>query len=165
MAPRFAQQSQPNGAMSTDSRHQTWQHIHEVQFRIWEVICCLQRRAFDHDQSKLRTPELEAFDANSSKLRDIKYGSQEYKESLGEMAEALENHYRLNDHHPEHHPNGIHGMSLLQLLEMLADWKAASMRHEDGDLAWSINHNAERFGYGDEMREMMLTTALHLGWI
>jgi hypothetical protein len=43
-------------------------------------------------------------------------------------------------------------MDLVQVIEMLADWKAATLRHADGDLARSIEQNAERFGYGDQFR-------------
>ena len=58
---------------------------------------------------------------------------------------------------------GIRGMSLLDLTEMLCDWKAATMRHNDGDLARSININQQRFGYSDEMRLILHNTARELG--
>jgi len=32
------------------------------------------------------------------------------------------------------------------LLEMFCDWKAASERHNDGNIRKSIEHNADRFG-------------------
>lgn len=56
-------------------------------------------------------------------------------------------------------------MNLLQLLEMLADWKAATERMENGDLEASINKNAERFGYDLRFKLMLLRTAAELGWI
>lgn len=43
-------------------------------------------------------------------------------------------------------PNlGIHGMNLVDLLEMLCDWKAASERHNDGNIRRSIEINGKRF--------------------
>lgn len=48
---------------------------------------------------------------------------------------------------------------------MLADWKAATLRHDDGDLKRSIDINAERFGYGEEIHTLLLTTARDLGWL
>lgn len=46
-------------------------------------------------------------------------------------------------------------MNLLDLTEMLCDWIAATRRHPDGDIHRSIDQNAERFGYGDEIRRLL----------
>lgn len=81
------------------------------------------------------------------------------------MKPALDHHYAHNRHHPEHFPDGIRGMSLLDLVEMLADWKAATERHADGDLARSIEINQARFGYGDELKVVLRNTAKDMGWI
>lgn len=53
---------------------------------------------------------------------------------------------------------GILGMSLLDLTEMLCDWKAATMRHNDGDIRKSIEINQKRFGYSDELKQILLNT-------
>jgi len=53
---------------------------------------------------------------------------------------------------------GLHGMSLLDLLEMLCDWKAATLRHNDGDIRKSIEINQRRFGYSDELKQILLNT-------
>ena len=44
-------------------------------------------------------------------------------------------------------------------MEMLCNWKAATLRHKNGDLRQSIEQNAERFGYGMEMKGLLLNTA------
>lgn len=54
--------------------------------------------------------------------------------------------------------SGIRGMSLLDLLEMLCDWRAATMRHADGDIFKSIEINQKRFGYSDEIKQILLNT-------
>ena len=56
-------------------------------------------------------------------------------------------------------------MNLLDVIEMLADWKAATLRHADGDLARSIDINAERFGMSDEFANLLRKTAVDLGWM
>lgn len=56
-------------------------------------------------------------------------------------------------------------MCLLDLIEMLADWKAATERHADGDLKRSIEQNANRFGYDDVMVDRLYLTAKRLGWV
>jgi hypothetical protein len=159
--------------MAYDSRPDTWEHIHTVRGLLAEVVADLQRRAHDHDQSKLAEPELSTFDEYTPKLRDSTYGSDEYKTFLAGMGEGLRHHYEANDHHPEHFEGeaathgarGIEGMSLPQVTEMLCDWKAATMRHADGDLGRSIEQNAERFGYGGEMKRLLLNTAASYGWL
>lgn len=54
--------------------------------------------------------------------------------------------------------SNIKGMSLLDLLEMLCDWKAATLRHNDGDILRSIEINQKRFGYSDELKQILLNT-------
>ena len=148
-----------------DSTDDTLAHISEVRILLAGVVTDIQERMRDHDQSKLEAPEKEIFDAVTPKLRTLTYGSPEYHASLEEMGPALDHHYAHNRHHPEWHEDGIHGMNLVDLIEMLADWKAATMRHEDGDLKRSIDINAERFGYGEEIHTLLLTTARDLGWL
>lgn len=148
-----------------DSRPDTLEHIATVRRFLGEVITDLSRRATAHDASKLEEPELSVFNEYTPKLRDSTYGSDEYKSFLEGMGEGLRHHYAANDHHPEHHPNGIQSMTLVQLVEMLADWKAATLRHADGELARSIQQNAKRFGYGDELEGILLNTAEQLGWL
>lgn len=148
-----------------DSRPDTWRHIHTVQAKLNYVVDLLRIRAHVHDQSKLVEPEVSVFDEYTPKLKGSTYGSDEYKSFLAGMGDGLKHHYAANSHHPEHYPDGIHGMCLLDLIEMLADWKAATERHDDGDLARSIEINRERFGYGDEIATLLRLTAERLGWI
>ena len=151
--------------MTYDSTDDTLKHISEVRILLAQVIVELQNRITTHDKSKLEAPEKEIFDRVTPKLRTLTYGSPEYHASLEEMGPALDHHYSVNSHHPEYHEDGIHGMSLVDLIEMLADWKAATLRHDDGDLKRSIDINAERFGYGEEIHTLLLTTACDLGWL
>ncbi len=151
--------------MSYDSRPDTHEHIATVRGFLLNVAVMLIRRGHDHDASKLVDPELAVFDEYTPKLKDSTYGSDEYKQFLVGMGEGLRHHYAHNRHHPEHFPGGIADMNLLDLIEMLADWKAATLRHMDGSLSRSIEQNAERFGYGPEMEHLLRRTAADLGWL
>lgn len=151
--------------MSYDSTVDTTKHIQEVQRRLFNVVDNLMERAQRHDASKLEEPEKSAFDAITPKLAGTTYGSEEYKRYLREQRPAIQHHYSVNDHHPEHFNGGFWDMNLLQMVEMLADWKAASMRHDDGDLRKSIIQNAERFGYDEKMTAVLMSTARELGWL
>jgi hypothetical protein len=148
-----------------DSRRDTLDHIVEVRQLLTAVIVDLSTRAEHHDESKLVEPELPVFNEYTPKLRDSTYGSEEYKRFLLGMGEGLKHHYRQNDHHPEHFENGMRDMDLIQVLEMLADWKAATLRHADGDLGRSIVQNSTRFDYGPEVRLLLYNTAKRMGWL
>lgn len=148
-----------------DSRPDTYAHIEQVRGLLLYVAGELLQRAHVHDKSKLVEPERSVFDEYTPKLRDSTYGSDEYKAFLEGMGEGLRHHYAENDHHPEHHENGVEDMDLVQVIEMLADWKAATMRHADGSLQRSIIQNAERFGYGEEFERLLYNTAKRLDWL
>jgi hypothetical protein len=152
------------GYRARDLRFPT-RHLRAHRGYLLTIAHLLTMRGHDHDLSKLESPEREMFDVATPKLRELTYGSPEYKAMLGEMGAGLEHHYAGNDHHPEHFPDGIAGMGLLQLTEMLCDWQAATLRHEDGDLAKSIEQNQARFGYGDEIKALLVNTATELWWL
>lgn len=143
---------------SYDSRAETQAHIAEVRGLLLGAVNDLLGRAHRHDQSKLHSPEVEIFDRVTPRLAKTTYGSDEYKGYLKSMGPALGHHYRENDHHPEHFENGVHDMSLVQMTEMLCDWIAATRRHDDGDIHRSIEQNAERFGYGPEVKRLLHNT-------
>lgn len=141
-----------------DSREDTKQHIRQVRVFTEKIAEAIIDRGDCHDQSKLQSLEKEIFDEYTPKLAETTYGSEEYKTYLEEMKVALKHHYSKNRHHPEYHPNGIHDMNLVDLIEMLCDWKAATMRHNDGNIMESIEINQERFGYDDGIKQLMINT-------
>lgn len=58
----------------------------------------------------------------------------------------------------------VNGMSLLDVVEMLCDWKAASERTKQGSIAQSLAHNKERFGIDDQLYNILVNTVKELGW-
>lgn len=151
--------------MTYDSRPDTWEHIDKVRSFLSQIITELQNRSDDHDKTKLEDPELAIFDEYTPKLAGSTYGSDEYKGFLDGMSVGLQHHYTAYRHHPEHFSDGVHDKNLIDIVEMLADWKAATMRHADGNLRRSIEQNADRFGYEQEIRRLLLLTARDLGWL
>lgn len=128
-----------------------------------EVINNLLRRGRLHDQSKLESPEKEAFD-KASVLKGLTYGSPEYKQALEDLGPALQHHYEHNSHHPEHYAGGISGMSLMDVVEMFCDWKAAGERHATGSLARSLEFNEKRFSISPQLLDIFQNTAKQMGW-
>lgn len=144
--------------MEYDSAQDTLDHIRRVAELLNKISKLLIIRGIEHDKSKLYPPEKEIFDTYTPKLKDTTYGSEEYKTFLEEMQVALEHHYSENPHHPEHYKNGIDGMDLLDVIEMLCDWKAASERHDDGDINKSILFNERRFGISKQLINIFQNT-------
>lgn len=181
--------------MSYDSTFDTQAHIIQVRHLILYVMLNLSNRMEVHDRSKLESPEKETFDKFTPLLRDLTYGSPEYKQALANMGPALEHHYAENSHHPEHfgyaecnicfrrYPRAYEGrcetcsngsftlrpdvsaMTLLDVLEMLCDWKAAGMRHANGNFAKSLEINRERFELSPQLNQILWNTAKELGWL
>lgn len=145
-----------------ETNAETIKHIRRVQHLLTNVAAMLINRALCHDESKLVDPEASVFAEYTAQLKGVTYGSDEYKACLAGMKPALDHHYAHNRHHPEHWPGGIKDMSLLDLIEMIVDWKAASERHADGDIEKSITINKQRFSYSDELEAIFRRTTLEL---
>ena len=143
---------------------ETLVHIARVRTLLNTCVTHLLTRGERHDQSKLEPPEVSVFAEFTAKLKNSTYGSDEYKGFLNQMKPALDHHYANNDHHPEHWPGGVTDMSLISMMEMLCDWKAATERHHDGCLMRSIEINAKRFNIPEGIVCLLKNTAIELGW-
>ncbi len=145
-----------------DCVRDTRAHIKDAQGNLKLVINELLQRIIDHDDSKFSEEELEVYTKVTPRLRSLTYGSDEYKENLKALGEALKHHYANNRHHPEYYANGYQGMDLIDLIEMLCDWLAATKRHADGDIHKSIKINQARFGYGEDIAQIFENTINNL---
>lgn len=140
-------------------------HIRRVGELVADATANLTKRAVVHDASKWSEEEWPAFEEATPKLADLVYGSDEYRASLAAIKPAIKHHQGSNSHHPEFYDNGIDGMSLLDLMEMLCDWKAAGERHTTGNIVASLEHNRERFAISDQLYSILMNTAKEMGWI
>lgn len=141
------------------TNYETTKHIRLVQSILHKFIKELLDRADLHDLSKLESPEVEIFTEFTPKLAASTYGSKEYDEFRVAMGPALDHHYAKNKHHPEHYKNGVNDMNLIDLLEMFADWFAATKRHNDGNILKSIEHNTNRFNLSPQLAKILENTA------
>lgn len=137
----------------------TQAHIEKVRKYIRFFTDRLTTRGELHDASKLESPEVELFAEHTENLNKIEYGSEEYKNELEALKPALDHHYAVNKHHPQHWQNGINDMSLIDLVEMIADWKASSERQKAGNLLKSIEINSKRFGISNQLTQILINTA------
>lgn len=145
--------------MAYDCTADTLKHIRRVQGLLGGVARNLMQRGEVHDDSKFGPEEKPLFDEMTPLLKTLTYGSDEYKASLDKLGVALKHHYAVNSHHPEHFADGVAGMSLLDVVEMLCDWKAASERTKDGDFAKSIELGIERFKIEPQLAAILRNTA------
>lgn len=141
-----------------DSTNDTLKHIAEVNEYMKFFAAIIVRRGEEHDKSKLEAPEKAYFDEMTPILKDLVYGSPEYKESCQKLGPALKHHYANNSHHPQFYENGINGMDLFDLVEMFCDWKASSERTKDGDMNKSLVINAERHGMSKQLKQIFQNT-------
>lgn len=132
------------------TKHKLW-----VAWYLLKVCLVLVGRAIRHDLSKYGPAEAPYFERVAGKLRGLEYGSEAYKAALAELGPALEHHYRVNSHHPEHWSKGVNEMGPLDLIEMMCDWKAAGRRHNTGSLEKSLKINKQRFGYGPALHKKL----------
>lgn len=147
-----------------DSKADTLEHIKRVSELLTGMAMALLARGAKHDDSKLVEPEKSLFDEETPKLKELVFGSTEYVESLERLQPALEHHYANNSHHPQHYPEGIDGMNLVDIVEMFADWIAASERTKDGDIYTSIKYNKNRFVMSEQLENIFINTVKYLGF-
>lgn len=165
-----------------DCTQEVNEHIALVQKWMEDFRYILAGRAKVHDQSKLRSPEKEMFDEFTWKLKNTKFGSDEYNQQLVNMGAALKHHYELNSHHPEHYGymecNGcferypkdyderctvcgysqmqfrgdVSKMTLYEVVEMVCDWMAAA---EKKDVPVDLDYLQKRFDISPQLRSII----------
>lgn len=156
-------------AMTYDSTNDTKDHQQRVYDLLLLVVEELATRAAEHDLSKLGSVEKPIIDKRES------------------MRIALDHHYSVNRHHPEHfkkykcvrcfkrfdielitcpecgsplftiEQTGVKGMSLIDVIEMVADVAAVSIHNRDDILKRFASHH-QHFGYSDELAWIIQNT-------
>lgn len=52
----------------------------------------------------------------------------------------------------------VNNMTLIDLIEMLCDWKAATERNKNGNLQQSLEHNAKKYGMSEQLTKIFQNT-------
>lgn len=154
-----------SGLDGYDSGPSTKWHIRRVGKYLSIASNNLLRRRKHHDESSLQEPEKSLYDKWRPTLSALVYNSPDYMDALAQMGPALQHHYASNRHHPEHYENGIDGMSLFDLLEMLIDWQAAIDRNGTGEsVLGNFEATCERFSISPQLASILVNTAVEMGW-
>jgi hypothetical protein len=121
------------------------QHTQWVSEGIYLIINQLLLRMLTHDRTKIEAEELDAYAEIVPGFKNFTYGTQEHKDHGAKLGPAWDHHVQHNKHHPEHFEAGLRGMTLIDLIEMVCDWRAASMRGGTFDYDKSIEQFSNRF--------------------
>lgn len=140
------------------TNYETMVHIQQVQKAVNKLSMLAIERGRVHDRSKLTEPEVEYFAKYTDELKDLTYNSKEYKECLEKMKPAIDHHYAVNRHHPQHFPDGVAGMSIVDILEMISDWWASAKRQNNGNLRISLEESCKRFGIEPQLASIIKNT-------
>jgi hypothetical protein len=143
----------------------TIRHISEVQENLQKIINELSIRGIAHDRTKFKPIEFDAFVSTRPKFKKANYGTPEYQECIELIKPSIEHHYKNNRHHTAFHNNGIKDMTLLDILEMLADWKAASRRSPNLTFKDSLPTAFKKYKIKEELQNLILNTLTELNWI
>lgn len=127
--------------------------IHWYDFAIRDLF----RRSSVHDNSKFADPEYALYEWAFPDLQRYAYGSTEFSAALATIQPAIDHHYQVNDHHPEHFPGGVPDMHDIQALEMCCDWLAASERSQM-DIHAGMRINQQRFALDDQLTAILVNT-------
>lgn len=140
----------------------TRQHILNVQREMQKAIINLSERAQNHDSSKYDVAEAHTYAKVVPMFKGKVYGTPEHK-AVGDLLGDAWNHHEMNnDHHPGYYYNGMTDMNLLSIIEMLCDWKAASLRNPNQSFVESCVMNCEKYGADKQLTNIILNTAKKL---
>ena len=123
-------------------------HKNNIKANLGSLSAELLKRAELHDQSKLSPDELPGFIEIHNIAREHPIGSKEYEAAM-RSATCIQEHFSNNSHHPEYH-NCVSDMGLLDIIEMVLDWKAAADTYGMKTLRESLDYQLSRHGFTDE---------------
>lgn len=152
--------------MRHDSTADTLAHIARVRDLLERPCNDLAIRAAHHDESKLVEPEKSGYDALGELIQGKTYGTPGYSAVMQDprVKPAIDHHVTTNRHHPQYHADGVNDMTLLDLLEMLADWKAASERSTGVALSESLALTCQRWDISPQLEAILRNTCEAFGW-
>lgn len=140
-------------------------HIKSVQSALKLVIDELSTRSEVHDISKFNDDEFTGFARFDSIPDGLEYGSKEYEEAKAAATKdnnAINLHYKRNDHHPEHYEN-VHKMRFPEIIEMVADWAGAHLEYGNvGGWHASVEKNIAKHDFMQEQIWLIRDVSLFL---
>lgn len=140
------------GLLRSYSRHRDY-----VRLALTIVQQAVERRAIEHDASKMLDDEFAGFARINAVARVNKFGTPEYKASINAERPTVDLHFIRNSHHPERPKligeaaEALRGlpddftywtardgaeMTFLDVIEMVCDWWGARLGYADSRMTW-----------------------------
>jgi len=140
-------------------------HRIEVSENLNEIQGELKRRGIVHDKSKFLPIEHDAFVQTRPDFKKANYGTPEYQKCVDAIKPSIDHHYANNRHHTAFHEGGFSDMNFIDILEMLADWKAANRRSPDLNFKDSLPRCYKKYAIPINMQKHIEKTLADLGWL
>lgn len=134
-------------------------HKDSVKSKVAYLSNKLKERAEKHDNSKLEHPEIDWLIAMDREPR-YPYGSPEYFDKMKRWNKFFQHHYANNRHHPDHFPNGVNDMNLVDLCEYCCDIISYYDEMHPKDAIKTIEAQKERFGFDPQLTDILKNTLL-----
>ena len=150
-----AEASEPAYTAATAERYMRnlAEHKQLVGKYMQKVIAELTTRAIAHDESKWGEEEFPPYAKQLPLFEQADYGSPEYIACLRAIKPAIDHHFSVERHHPEHFGSeGINGMNLIDLVEMVCDWMAAAQRGGGSLANLRLDLQQDRFAIGSQLQ-------------
>jgi hypothetical protein len=152
------------GLLRSYSRHRDY-----VRLALTRIVHEMERRAIEHDASKMLDDEFAGFARINAIARVHKFGSPEYKAAMQQERQTIDLHFSRNSHHPERpklmgaaaerervlpddatywSAHSAASMTFLDIIEMVCDWWGARRGYDDSRMTWpeSVKINLESKG-------------------
>jgi len=113
-----------------------------------------------HDESKLGPHEFLHHVRMIEEFEKHPFGTEGYDKAKEGLGPAVEHHFLHNRHHPEYFVDGINDMNLVDVIELLMDWKAATLNHSNslGDILKSVDILSEKYNISPQLKRIFLNT-------
>lgn len=135
------------------------EHKETVAKRLRFLAEQLLERAEHHDDSKLKSPELDWLIEMDKEPR-YAYDSKEYLDKKARWQKFFDHHYKHNSHHPEHFVSGVEGMNLTDICEYLIDISAYYAEMHPEEVFKLLNGQMNRFKLDEQLTQILKNTLL-----
>lgn len=133
-------------------------HIRQVGGFLVDASSELARRAVRHDASKWTSNEWDDLVKVAPEYNKTVYGTEEYNSCREKLKPGIAHHEKANSHHLGHYPNGIAGMDLFDVIEMICDCKAAASRGVNSDIREYFQRAGKQHGWSEDLTQVILNT-------
>lgn len=136
------------------------EHRNRVSANLNKAVQDLLERSINHDNSKLENEEFLAYASVFHEFTKHKFGTKGYQKAKEKIAGAIKHHVTNNRHHPEYFKEGVNDMNLIDLVEMISDWQAATLNNPDnpGDILKSIENLSETYKISPQLKKILRNT-------